>query len=233
MKTKNSCPTDRSAGAGQVSETAAADLTGSDMTDVMGVRRGTTMLANRLWSDPTAESQLYDNVSPMADKLVGRDPAGREIGPQSLLGEAFLKLTRGQQRLWGSGEFRRFLRHVGEQIMATAGREKGRVKRGGAGDRKRRQADGAETRQPWRRADGAEDHLPGRPSNEPGMTMDMDAAFVRLREADPKLHEVFKRVVRDEQSIEQTAEQLGVHVRTVGRRLRDAKKLLRAELNGW
>ncbi|MBI5764497.1 MAG: sigma-70 family RNA polymerase sigma factor [Planctomycetes bacterium] len=182
----------------------------------------TRLLAASVNGDSEARKRLwqlvYDELHSMARAQMACERAGRTLQPTALLHEAYLKLMAG-----GDGHFenrRHFFAAAAnamQQIRVDDARRRRRIKRGGGTEPDRLNADSMEPAQ--FEQDGAE-------------VLALDESLARLQDEHPDLAEVVRLRYFAGLSAEETADVIGVSVRTVANRWRMARAWLYDRLGG-
>ena len=167
---------------------------------------------------------VYHELRQMAHAQMAREPAGRTLQPTALVNEVYLKLIGG-----GNGGFENRRHFFGaaaramQQFRVDDARRHGRIKRGGGRhDSPNFGADALE----------AAPAVSGFFEQNPEEVISLDEAMRGLGEAHPELAEVVRLRYFAGMSEQETAQALGIAVRTVGNRWRLAKAWLFDKLGG-
>jgi RNA polymerase sigma factor (TIGR02999 family) len=167
--------------------------------------------------DPKAADQLlpivYGELRRLAHSMMAKTPPGNTLQPTALVHEAYLRLVGEADPGWNSrGHFFGAAAHAMRRILVEQARRKASEKHGGG----------------RQRVDVEDAQLAIEPPSEDILAL--DEALHRLEREDPRKAEVvmlrhFAGLTREE-----TAEALGISVRTVEREWSFARALLRAEI---
>jgi RNA polymerase sigma factor (TIGR02999 family) len=170
---------------------------------------------------PDAEAQaaaellpeLYTELRRLAAALTAQRGPGQSLTPTALVHEAFLRLVKDQDPGWdGRRHFFGAAARAMREILIEQARRKGRLKRGGGGQRVEL-AEGMVWIEP-----PADDLLA------------LDEAIQKLQAEDPRLAEIVMLRYYSGLSVEETAAVVGVSVSTVTRDWRYARAWLAGEL---
>ncbi|HKI32133.1 MAG TPA: ECF-type sigma factor [Gemmataceae bacterium] len=171
--------------------------------------------------DPQAAGQLlplvYDELRRLAAQRLAQEQPGLTLDATSLVHEAYLRLVGGDpDKPWnGRGHFFAAAAEAMRRILIEKARRKRRERHGG--DRKRLPLDEANLAE-----DAADDRL-----------LAVDEALDRLAKEEEKVAEVVKLRYFGGLTIEETAEVLGISVRTANRHWAYARAWLYQELSYW
>jgi RNA polymerase sigma factor (TIGR02999 family) len=158
---------------------------------------------------------VYDELRRIAHRHLRRSPHGHTLDTTGLVHEAYLKLAADSGlRLKDRGHLMAVTACAMRQVLVDRARARLRSKRGGG------QAP----------VELDEERVAG--AGDPEWILDLDRALARLRERDAGLASVFECRFFAGLSEEQTAEALGVSLRTAQRGWMRARAWLRAELGG-
>jgi RNA polymerase sigma-70 factor (ECF subfamily) len=156
---------------------------------------------------------VYDELRRLARRHLRRGPAGRTLDTTGLVHEAYLKLAaHSGLELRDRGHLLAVSACAMRQVLVDRARARLRDKRGAG------------------RAAVELDDEHGARDASPEWLLDLDRAILRLRERDPQLVRVFDCRFFGGFSEEETAEALGVSLRTAQRSWMRARAWLRAEL---
>lgn len=157
---------------------------------------------------------VYDDLRSIAHRHLRREPEGHTLSTTSLVHEAYLGLAdHGEVRWRDRAHFLALASRAMRHILIDYARARATAKRGGAG-----------IRVPLR-----EDLVAG--TNQPGVELlALDAALTELAGHDERLARVVECRFFGGMSVEETAEALGVGVRTVERDWTRAKAYLYRQL---
>ena len=162
--------------------------------------------------DPTA----FDRLVPLVYDELRRLPGGHTLNTTGLVHEAYLKLARSPGlRLNDAGHLMAVTACAMRQVLVGRARARLRVKRG-AGEAN---VELDEARLPTSRSDAE-------------ALLDLDRALARLRGHDERLAAIFECRYFGGLSEEETAEALGLSLRTAQRGWMRARAWLRADLEG-
>ncbi len=169
--------------------------------------------------DPSAFDRLvplvYDELRRLARRHLRRQPGGHTLNTTGLVHEAYLKLAASPGlRVNDHGHLLAVTACAMRQVLVSRARARLRVKRGGG--------------EP---AEPLDEARLGREHDAEGL-LDLDRALGRLRERDPRLAGIFECRYFGGLSEEETAQALGVSLRTAQRGWLRARVWLRAELEG-
>ena len=158
---------------------------------------------------------LYDDLRQIARRQLRRGRRGATLDTTMLVHEVYLKMA-DQQRLDARdrGHFLAISAHAMRQVIADYARRRTAAKRGGAVD------------------PVPLDEAPPLADKEARWLLDVDRALERLGRRDPRLAQVVECRFFAGFSEEETAEALGVSLRTVQRDWARARGWLREELGG-
>ena len=159
---------------------------------------------------------MYEELRRLARRHLRRLPGGHTLNTTGLVHEAYLKLARSPGlRLNDPGHLMAVTACAMRQVLVGRARARLRAKRGSgeAG------VELDEARLPPRR-------------NEAEALLDLDRALSRLRGHDPRLAAIFECRYFGGLSEDETAEALGVSLRTAQRGFMRARAWLRADLEG-
>jgi RNA polymerase sigma factor (TIGR02999 family) len=168
--------------------------------------------------DPQAASQLlplvYDELRRLAAHKVATERPGLTLDATGLVHEAYLRLIGGEaQQSWkGRGHFFAAAAEAMRRILIESARRKGRIRHGGG--KQRLAFDDA--------------HIGAEAPDE--QLLALDEALDRLAAEEPEVAEVVKLRYFVGMTIEQTAEILGISVRTANRHWAYARAWLYAQL---
>jgi RNA polymerase sigma factor (TIGR02999 family) len=171
--------------------------------------------------DPRAASQLlplvYDELRRLAAQRLVMEQAGLSLDATSLVHEAYLRLVGGDpEKPWnGRGHFFAAAAEAMRRILIEKARRKRRERHGG--DRKRLPLDESNLAE-----EAADDRL-----------LAVDEALDRLAAEEEKVAEVVKLRYFVGLTIEETADVLGISVRTANRHWAYARAWLHQELSYW
>jgi len=169
--------------------------------------------------DPQAASQLlplvYDELRRMAAQRLAQETPGQTLNATALVHEAYLRLVGDNpaQPWQGRGHFFAAAAEAMRRILIEKARRKRRIRHGG--DRKRLPLDNAQL------AEEEADHR----------LLAVDEALDRLGKEEEKVAEVGKLRYFVGLTIEQTAEVLGISVRTANRHWAFARAWLYQQLS--
>jgi RNA polymerase sigma factor (TIGR02999 family) len=183
----------------------------SDVSQILNaIEAGDTEAASRLLP------LVYDELRKLAAHKIAQEKPGQTLQATALVHEAYLRLVCAEQSPhWnGRGHFFAAAAHAMRRILIEQARRKGRLRHGGG--RKRVSLDGLELA-----AVGAADDL-----------LALDDALCQLAAEEPTAAEVVMLRYFAGLTIEQTAEALGVSVRTANRHWAFARARLYQLLNG-
>lgn len=185
------------------------------MFDELNVVARTLEAASR--GDRCAADELiplvYDELRALARARLSALPPGQTLGPTALVHEAYLRLTAGVDPKWDHrGHFFGAAARAMRDILVEQARRKGALKRGG--DRQRVEAEIAE------------------PESSSSDLLAVHEALERLEHDDPRKGRLVELRYFAGFSSEETAEILGVSVRTVEREWRYARAWLKNALGG-
>lgn len=159
---------------------------------------------------------VYDELRRLARRHLRRLPGGHTLNTTGLVHEAYLKLARSPGlRLNDRGHLMAVTACAMRQVLVGRARARLRVKRG-AGEAS---VELDETRLP---VDGGDAEA----------LLDLDRALARLRAHDARLASIFECRYFGGLSEEETAEALGLSLRTAQRGWMRARAWLRADLEG-
>ncbi|HED53536.1 MAG TPA: sigma-70 family RNA polymerase sigma factor [Phycisphaerales bacterium] len=160
-------------------------------------------------------SLVYDRLRALAGARLAAEPAGITLQATALVHEAFLRLMNQPDSKWdGPRHFYAAAAESMRRILIDNARKRASLKRGG--DRRR---------VPIENNEGIVDH-------ELHTLLALEEALDRLREQDPRMHEVVMLRYFAGQSVERTAELIGVAPRTVKRDWAVARAWLRSVVSG-
>ena len=168
--------------------------------------------------DPRAASQLlplvYDELRRLAAQRLAKEKPGQSLDATGLVHEAYVRLVGGQpEQPWnGRGHFFAAAAEAMRRILIEKARSKRRLRHGG--DMKRVPLDDAELAE-----EAADDRL-----------IALDEALERLAAEEQQTAEVVKLRYFVGLTIEQTAEALGISVRTANRHWSYARAWLYQQL---
>ncbi|HET9314769.1 MAG TPA: ECF-type sigma factor [Vicinamibacteria bacterium] len=170
--------------------------------------------------DPAAFDRLvplvYDELRRLARRHLRRLPGGHTLDTTGLVHEAYLKLARSPGlRLNDRGHLMAVTARAMRQVLVGRARARLRVKRG-AGEAP---------------VELDESRLPGDRGDAEAL-LDLDRALTRLRTHDPRLASIFECRYFGGLSEEETAEALGLSLRTAQRGWMRARAWLRSDLEG-
>lgn len=166
-----------------------------DVTQILSaVRAGDKQAADRLLEI------VYEQLRPLARKDMAGERPDHTLGATALVHEAYIKLIGNQEIQWQNrAHFFASAAEAMRRILIDRARLRGRVKRGG--DRKRIPLKGVDL--------AAEQDL--------SEILALDEALQRLQTQDTRMHEIVMLRFYAGLSIEETAELMGISVRTVKR----------------
>ncbi|HEY7514549.1 MAG TPA: ECF-type sigma factor [Vicinamibacteria bacterium] len=157
---------------------------------------------------------VYDELRRLARRHLRRGPAGYTLDTTGLVHEAYLKLAASEGlALKDRGHLLAVTARVMRQVLVDRARARLRGKRGSG----QAALELDEARLP---SDGS----------SPERLLDVDRALVRLRERDPQLARIFECRFFGGFGEEETADALGLSLRTAQRGWMRARAWLRAEL---
>jgi RNA polymerase sigma factor (TIGR02999 family) len=168
--------------------------------------------------DPLAAGQLlplvYGELRKLAAERMAQEKPGQTLQPTALVHEAYLRLVgQGEERHWDSrGHFFAAAAEAMRRILVENARYKRRLRHGGG--RKRLDLDGVDVAD-----DVADERL-----------LALDEALAKLAAEEPEVAEVVKLRYFVGLTIEQTAEVLGISVRTANRHWAYARAWLHGQL---
>jgi RNA polymerase sigma factor (TIGR02999 family) len=168
--------------------------------------------------DPRAADKLlplvYDELRKLAAQKMAQEKPGQTLQPTALVHEAYLRLVgQGEERQWDSrGHFFAAAAEAMRRILVENARYKRRLRHGGG--RKRLDLDGVDVAD-----DVADERL-----------LALDEALAKLAAEESEVAEVVKLRYFIGLTIEQTAEVLGISVRTANRHWAYARAWLHGEL---
>jgi RNA polymerase sigma factor (TIGR02999 family) len=152
---------------------------------------------------------VYAQLRAIAQERMGDERPGHTLQATALVHEAYLRLVSGGGAQWaGRAHFFHAAAEAMRRILIEHARARGRVKRGGG-----------RRRIPISVLDLAE-------AGEPGQIVALDEAIRRLEERDPTAGSVVRLRFYAGLSVAETAETLGVSVRTVLREWSYARAVL-------
>jgi RNA polymerase sigma factor (TIGR02999 family) len=158
---------------------------------------------------------VYEELRRLARRQLQRGPAGRTLETNALVHEAYLKLAaRSGLRLNDAGHLLAVTASAMRQILVDRARARLRTKRGGGA-------------QP---VTLDEERLPEAPNAE--RLLDLDRALGRLRQREPRLARAFECRYFAGLSEQETADALGISLRSSQREWLRARTWLRADLEG-
>jgi RNA polymerase sigma factor (TIGR02999 family) len=156
---------------------------------------------------------VYDELRRIARRHLRRGPAGHTLDTTGLVHEAYLKLAASEGlELKDRGHLMAVSACAMRQVLVDRARARLRVKRGAGGEK----------------VELDESHLGTEPT--PEWLLDLDRALSRLRERDERLTRIFECRFFGGFSESETAEALGLPLRTAQRGWTRARAWLRAEL---
>ena len=193
------------------------DRGGSLLEDASEIAR---LLQAHEAGDATAFDRLvplvYDELRRLARRHLRRLPGGHTLNTTGLVHEAYLKLARSPGlRLNDQGHLMAVTACAMRQVLVGRARARLRVKRGSG--------------------EASVELDESRVPNEGGdaeALLDLDRALARLREHDARLASIFECRYFGGLSEEETAEALGLSLRTAQRGWMRARAWLRADLEG-
>jgi len=165
----------------------------------------------------TAEmvSLVYERLRALAGARIASEPSGITLQATALVHEAFLRLMNQPDSQWsGPRHFYAAAAESMRRILIDNARKRASIKRGG----NRR-------REPIEHVGGAENH-------ELQTLLSLEEALARLHEQDPRMHEIVMLRYFAGQSVERTAELIGISPRTVKREWAVARAWLRSVVSG-
>jgi RNA polymerase sigma factor (TIGR02999 family) len=168
--------------------------------------------------DPSAAEQLlplvYDELRQLAAQKLAQEKPGQTLQPTALVHEAYLRLVDTEQaQQWNSkGHFFAAAAEAMRRILVENARSKQRLKRGG--ERHRLPVDGLDVAD-----ESVGEEL-----------LALDEALTRLGAAEPEVARVVRLRYFAGLTIQQTAEALGLSVRTANRHWAYAKAWLYQQL---
>jgi RNA polymerase sigma factor (TIGR02999 family) len=175
----------------------------------------------RQWSegDLGAANQLtplvYQELHRLAGSYMRRERPDHTLAPTALIHEAYLRLVDQGQREWKSrSHFFSFAAHLMRQILVDHARQHGAQKRGG--DAQRSELENEDIMAPERGAD----------------LLALDEALTNLAAFDERKARVLELHFFAGMTLEETAETLGISLRTVHREMRMARAWLYRALTG-
>ena len=191
------------------------------VTDLLtAVGHGDASAHDRLWA------LIYDELHALAQHQLAGDAVGRVRQPTSLVHEAYLRLTAGQEVEWAN---RRHFFGAAAQAMRRIriddARKRDRLKRGGG--RQPEALDEASVPHPSLREGWG---TPGF-DEDPAELLALHEALTRLEQRDPRKAEVVSLRYFAGLTIDETAQAMGVSPRTVDSEWRFAKAWLHKELS--
>jgi RNA polymerase sigma factor (TIGR02999 family) len=161
-------------------------------------------------------SIVYEDLRRMAVRYMEAEHPGHTLQATALVHEAYLRLTREQDRTWADrAHFFAVSAQIMRNLLVDHARATASVKRGG----------GAE--------ELSLDQAPDLSVPEPEETLALDAALSRLATLDPRASRIVELRYFVGLNIEEVASVMGLSERTVTRDWQTAKAWLRAELRGW
>jgi RNA polymerase sigma factor (TIGR02999 family) len=159
---------------------------------------------------------VYDELRRLARRHLRRLPGGHTLNTTGLVHEAYLKLARSPGlRLNDQGHLMAVTACAMRQVLVGRARARLRVKRGSG----EANVELDESRVPTEGGDAE-------------ALLDLDRALARLREHDARLASIFECRYFGGLSEEETAEALGLSLRTAQRGWMRARAWLRADLEG-
>jgi RNA polymerase sigma factor (TIGR02999 family) len=168
--------------------------------------------------DPDAAEQLlplvYEELRQLAAQKMAQEAPGQTLQPTALVHEAYLRLVGGdREKPWdGRGHFFAAAAEAMRRILVENARRKKRLRHGGG--RKQLEVDAMDLA-----ADAADERL-----------LALDEAMTKLAAEEPTVAEVVKLRYFAGFTIEQTAEALGISVRTANRHWAYARAWLHQQL---
>ena len=178
----------------------------------------TRLLQLAVGGRPDATDQImplvYDELRRLAAAQLRRERAGQTLQPTALVHEAYLRLLNDEAPRWeNSAHFFGAAAEAMRRILIERARRQSRLRHGGG--RKRVDLD---------------DALVLDLNSDPAVVLAVDDALERLKQFDPRLHDLVKLRCFAGMSVTQTARVLGVSTRTLDRDWVVAKAWLRKEL---
>lgn len=184
----------------------------------------TQMLARAEQGDAEAAGQLlplvYEELRKLAAQRLEQEKPGQTLQPTALVHEAYLRLVDVDQaqRWHGRGHFFAAAAEAMRRILVEKARQRGRIRHGGGWERI--ELERIEAVAPTGDVGGDDDILA------------IDEALARLETAEPQAAKVVKLRYFAGLTIAQTAEALGLSVRTANRDWAYAKAWLYKQLSG-
>jgi RNA polymerase sigma factor (TIGR02999 family) len=168
--------------------------------------------------DPSAADQLlplvYDELRKLAAARLGQEKPGQTLQATALVHDAYVRLVDGQAQHWNSrGHFFIAAAEAMRRILIENARRKKRLRHGGG--RTRLDLDNLDV------ADEAASEV----------LLDLDQALVRLAAEEAEVAQVVKLRYFSGLTIEQSAQALGISVRTANRHWTYARAWLFQQLN--
>ena len=190
------------------------------VTDLLAaVGHGDASAHDRLWA------LIYDELHALAQHQLAGDAVGRVRQPTSLVHEAYLRLTAGQEVDWANRrQFFAAAAKAMRRIRIDDARKRDRLKRGG---RQPEVLDEASVPHPSLREGWG---TPGS-DDDPTKLLALDEALVKLEQTDPRKAEVVSLRYFAGLTIDDTARAMGLSPRTVDNEWRFAKAWLHRELS--
>jgi RNA polymerase sigma factor (TIGR02999 family) len=145
---------------------------------------------------------VYDQLRELARHRMAEERSGHTLQATALVHEAYLRLVGDRPAGWaGRAHFFHAAAEAMRRILIEHARARGRVKRGGGGERQR---------VPLSVIDLAAE-------NDPGEILDLDEAVCRLEKESPDVAAVVRLRFYAGLTIEETAEALGISPQSVKR----------------
>jgi RNA polymerase sigma factor (TIGR02999 family) len=145
---------------------------------------------------------VYDQLRELARHRMAEERSGHTLQATALVHEAYLRLVGDRPAGWaGRAHFFHAAAEAMRRLLIEHARARGRVKRGGGGERQR---------VPLSVIDLAAE-------NEPGEILDLDEAVCRLEKESPDVAAVVRLRFYAGLTIEETAEALGISPQSVKR----------------
>jgi len=183
----------------------------ADVTQILTqIERGEAQAAEQLLP------LVYDELRKLAAAELACEKSKQTLQPTALVHEAYLRLVKGaEQSPWnGRGHFFAAAAQAMRRILVESARHKQRIKHGGQ----------------LKRVELEPIALP--PEVDAAELLELDAALEKLAAAEPELAELVQLRHFAGLTIQQTAEALGISVRTANRQWAYAKAWLYQQLHG-
>ncbi|MCA9126044.1 MAG: sigma-70 family RNA polymerase sigma factor [Planctomycetales bacterium] len=182
----------------------------NDLTRILtAIEQGDSAAANQLLP------LVYDELRRLAAVRMKQEKSGQTLQPTALVHEAFLRLVGDGSKQWDSrGHFFSAAAEAMRRILIDNARRKGRAKRGGD----------------LKRAEMADD-LAAEASSDPDELLSLDEALDKLAQQDAQLAKLVELRYFTGLTVDETAQILGISVRTAKRNWAYARAWLQREMN--